>query len=296
MRDIVSCFSENAVGVSPSSVSCKAYSGNACISSSASLVPSVRNMVISTYRALLSTQRKVLITVTWSRTHSGPGLTIGFGSDPSEVFGVNTNGSRFSRRKKGRQAMESQGSRIEFFWDFSNATYDLGPEPLDGFYVLVVIDSEKALLLGDGPKLVKPPQSRFSLLTRTEHFSGNSVYSTRTRLGDTGPVHDIAIKYVGDRDGGGQGLHVWIDGKVVVRARRLRWNFRGNQTIFLDGLLVDMMWDVYDWFFNPGTGFAVFVFRTRSGLDSRLWLEEKVAGKDDGRGEFSLLIYASKSP
>ncbi|KAI4368721.1 hypothetical protein MLD38_017246 [Melastoma candidum] len=296
MRDIVSCFSENAVGVSPLSVSCKAYSGNACISPP--LVPAVRNVVICTYRASLSTQRKVLITVTWSRTHSGPGLTIGFGSDPSEVFGVNMNGSRFSRRKKGRQAMESRGSRIEVFWDFSDATYDSGPEPLDGFYVLVVIDSEKVLLLGDGPKLVKPPQSRFSLLSRTEHFSGNSVYSTRSRLGNTGPVHKIMVKYAGDSDGSGsgQGLHVWIDGKVVVRVRRLRWNFRGNQTIFLDGLLVDMMWNVYDWFFNPGTGSAVFMFRTRSGLDSRLWLEEKVAGKDEDRGEFSLSIYASKSP
>ncbi|KAI4385451.1 hypothetical protein MLD38_003474 [Melastoma candidum] len=253
---------------------------------------------------MLSSQRKILITVTWSLTHMGRGLAIGFGSDPAAEFGLSMSGSRFSRKKKGKQEIEARDSRIEVFWDFSNATYDVGPEPLVGFYILVVIDSEKALLLGDGPNLVKPLQSRFSLISRTEHCTGNALYSTRARFGDRGPVHDVVIKYVGDyegggfKGGGGHRLQVWMDGKVVVRVRRLRWNFRGNQTIFLDGILVDMMWDVHDWFFNPGTtGHAVFMFRTRTGLDSRLWLEEKMVGRDDrDKAEFTLLIYASKTP
>ncbi|KAB2012657.1 hypothetical protein ES319_D09G105800v1 [Gossypium barbadense] len=87
-------------------------------------------------------------------------------------------------------------------------------------------------------------------------------------------------------------LSVCIDKKTVIRVKRLQWNFRGNQTIFVDGLLVDLMWDAYDWFFNPVTGSAVFLFRTRSGLDSRLWLEEKLVQKDQDRVEFSLLIHA----
>ncbi|WJX44037.1 hypothetical protein P8452_31065 [Trifolium repens] len=81
-------------------------------------------------------------------------------------------------------------------------------------------------------------------------------------------------------------------------SKRLQWNFRGNQTIFVDGLLVDLLWDVHDWFFNPVSGYAVFMFRTRSGLDSRLWLEEKQQhshNKDKDRVEFSFLIYACKS-
>ena len=82
----------------------------------------------------------------------------------------------------------------------------------------------------------------------------------------------------------------------MIRVKRLHWNFRGNQTIFVDGLLVDLLWDVHDWFFNPSSsGYAVFMFRTRSGMDSRLWLEEKNAHKDKDRVEFSLLIYACKT-
>ena len=65
----------------------------------------------------------------------------------------------------------------------------------------------------------------------------------------------------------------------------------------MDGLLVDLLWDVHDWFFNPNSGNAVFMFRTRSGMDSRLWLEEKLVERDQQeRVEFSLLIYAFKSP
>ncbi|KAL7115339.1 hypothetical protein ACP275_04G178000 [Erythranthe tilingii] len=71
---------------------------------------------------------------------------------------------------------------------------------------------------------------------------------------------------------------------------------RELKTIFLDGLLVDLMWDVFDWFYNPGAlGNAVFMFRTRSGLDSRLWLEEKMVQKDLDKVDFSFIIYACKN-
>nr|DAD39138.1 TPA_asm: hypothetical protein HUJ06_013461 [Nelumbo nucifera] len=43
-------------------------------------------------------------------------------------------------------------------------------------------------------------------------------------------------------------LSTHIDKRKVIRVKRLKWNFRGNRTIFIDGFLVDMMWDVHDWF------------------------------------------------
>ncbi|OWM73689.1 uncharacterized protein LOC116198945 [Punica granatum] len=310
MRDIVSCFSESSVIVSQSA--CTSYSHNACISPA--LIPSVRNAITSLYRTILSSQKQLLITVTWLQTHAGHALTIYFGTDgspgtnPPASFKLNTS-SLFLRKKKGSKPVESpspSSPRIEVFWDLSNARFDASPEPTNSFYVVAVIDSEIGLILGDMSQeaalkrfKVGAAGGKFSLISRREHCSGNTIYSTRARFGGVGPVHDIVVRFVGENEGlKHPALLVYVDRKVEMRVKRLMWNFRGNQTIFIDGLLVDLMWDLHDWFFNsPGSGYAVFMFRTRSGLDSRLWLEEKLLPQKDeenNRGEFSLLIYASK--
>lgn len=165
--------------------------------------------------------------------------------------------------------------------------------------MIITIGSELGLMLGDlaekrikiGTRIVK-----FSLVSRKEHFSGNTLYSTKAQFCDSGAEHEILIKCSGENEGLKHPiLSVWIDKKNVIRVKRLQWNFRGNHSIFVDGLLVDLMWDVHDWFFKP-SGFAVFMFRTRSGMDSRLWLEEKMMQKEQEKIEFSLLIYACKSP
>lgn len=227
-----------------------------------------------------------------------------FGDEPSSTppFRLNTN-SRLFRKKKGSKLMESNNSNIEVFWDLSNAKYDTGPEPVDGFYVLVMVDSEIGLILGDMAEEAVTRRfktatslAKVSLISRREHCSGNTVYSTKAQFCDTGIAHDILIRCSGENDGlRSPVLSVSIDKKTVIRVKRLQWNFRGNQIIFVDNLLVDLMWDVHDWFFSPASGYAVFMFRTRSGMDSRLWLEEKLVQKDQDRVEFSLLIYACKN-
>lgn len=300
MRDIVSCFSENAVSVS--NPSCSSYSNAACINPS--LTPSVQNSVTCVYKITLSTQKQVFVTATWCKNNSSQGLSMNFGDGPSSIppFRLNTN-SRLFRKKKGSKLMESNNSNIEVFWDLSNAKYDTGPEPVDGFYVLVMVDSEIGLILGDMAeeavtKRFKTATSlaKVSLISRREHCSGNTVYSTKAQFCDTGIAHDILIRCSGENDGlRSPVLSVSIDKKTVIRVKRLQWNFRGNQIIFVDNLLVDLMWDVHDWFFSPASGYAVFMFRTRSGMDSRLWLEEKLVQKDQDRVEFSLLIYACKN-
>ncbi|CAN4120438.1 unnamed protein product [Withania somnifera] len=166
-----------------------------------------------------------------------------------------------------------------------------GPEPIDKYYVLVTFGSELGLILGD--------------IEEKKHFSGNTLYSTKAQFCDNGSKHDILISCGGENEGRHHHhnhqkypvLSVCIDKKMVIRVKRLQWNFRGNQSIFLDGLLVDLMWDVHDWFFNSTSSCAVFMFRTRSGLESRLWLEDKdkLMHKNQDKVEFSLMIYACKS-
>ncbi|KAG4972206.1 hypothetical protein JHK84_038285 [Glycine max] len=299
MSDIISCFNENAVNVSHSS--CSSYSNNACISPT-SVTPSSQNSVSSVYKTTLSNQKQLLITVTWCKSHSNQGLTITFGEENNNPlapsFRLNTN-SRFFRKKKGSKVLESEDSKVEVFWDLSKAKYGTGPEPVEGFYVAILVDAEIGLALGeDVTKKFKTKTllGNVSLLSRREHCSGNAVYATKAQFCDTGTRHDILIRCSGENEGlKAPALSVCIDKKTVIRVKRLQWNFRGNHTIFVDGLLVDLLWDVHNWFFNPASGYAVFMFRTRSGLDSRLWLEEKIAQKDKDRVEFSLLIYACKN-
>ncbi|XP_010278217.1 PREDICTED: uncharacterized protein LOC104612487 [Nelumbo nucifera] len=300
MRDIASCLGEYAIKVNDPS--CAGTSTHGCRPPT-SLIPSIQNAVTCVYKVKLSTQKQILITITWSKNFMGQGFSINCGDDPSSALKVNTN-SRLFRKKKGSRILESDNSKIEVFWDLSTAKYDSGPEPVDGFYIVVLADSELGLVLGDmGEEVVCKKfkavlsVAQFSLISRTEHFSGNPLYSTKAQFCNTGTAHEILIRCSGEDEGLKYPvLSVCIDKRKVIRVKRLQWNFRGNQTIFVDGLLVDMMWDVHDWFFNPDSGYAVFMFRTRSGLDSRLWLEEKTAQKDQERVEFSLLIYACKNP
>ncbi|XP_010417926.1 PREDICTED: uncharacterized protein LOC104703590 [Camelina sativa] len=332
MRDLVSCFSENSINVthplslslsSPSSSSCSKYTtNNVCISPS-SLIPSTQTTITSIYRIALS-KHHLIIKVTWCNPHNNNGLSISVSSadqNPSTPLKLNTS-SRFFRKKKGNKSVDSDLGRIEVFWDLSSAKYDsnlCGPEPINGFYVIVLVDAQLGLLLGDTSEetLRKKGFSGdigfdFSLVSRQEHFTGNNTfYSTKARFVETGDSHEIVIRCNKETEGLKQSSHhypvlsVCIDKKTVIKVKRLQWNFRGNQTIFVDGLLVDLMWDVHDWFFsNPGGGAAcgggraVFMFRTRNGLDSsRLWLEEKMVKKDDEQDklDFSLLIYACKT-
>ncbi|MQM08146.1 hypothetical protein Taro_041001 [Colocasia esculenta] len=51
---------------------------------------------------------------------------------------------------------------------------------------------------------------------------------------------------------------------LVIHVRRLRWNFRENQTIFVDGVAVDMIWDVHD---DASPGYTAYMFRERGALE-----------------------------
>lgn len=138
--------------------------------------------------------------------------------------------------------------------------------------------------------------------------TGNALYHTRCQLGETGSEHDIVIQIHGESRAlnGDSILLVYIDKKKVMKVKRLHWNFRGSQTIFMDGTdsTIDMLWDVHDWFFNQASeGRGIFMFTTSRGLLSERFLvegegEEMVGEKletDHRADDFSLLIYATKN-
>ncbi|XP_019155000.1 PREDICTED: uncharacterized protein LOC109151779 [Ipomoea nil] len=301
MRSIGRCYSEHAIKVADS------YCSGPSDLSPDDLVPSIQTAVSSRYEVKLSTEKRFLIKITWGSLASR-GFSISISDWPCSSSSFKNSGK--IEKIKGSKAIESCSSRSEVFWDLSNATYDAGPEPVKGFYILVLINSEIALFHGDKDEESNAKRccdsdakvAKQSLISRCEYFSaGRCVFSGRARFGEGGTSHDITIRCARE----GKGLKNWAlwvgvdDKRDVIQVKRLQWNFRGNQTIFLDGLLVDMMWDVHGWLFDEtsdgGGGGAVFMFRTRRGLDSRLWLEEKnLEQKEEENVGFSLLIIAAR--
>jgi hypothetical protein len=56
-----------------------------------------------------------------------------------------------------------------------------------------------------------------------------------------------------------------------LHLKRLAWKFRGNQTIYVDGLPVEVLWDVHDWLFGSTNGCAVFLFQSGQSMEKILF-------------------------
>ncbi|KAG9153594.1 hypothetical protein Leryth_008535 [Lithospermum erythrorhizon] len=159
---------------------------------------------------------------------------------------------------------DSGKQKAYVFWDFSGARFGSGPEPQSGFYIAVVIDGEIVLLVGD---LVKEAYARTkarkqsgisqSLVLRREHVHGNKLYRTRADFG--GQERELSIDCRGGDD---PRLYFFVDSKRVLKIKHLKWKFRGNERIEVDGVSVQVSWDVYNWLFEDDEeGYALFTFR-----------------------------------
>lgn len=307
MRDFASCFSDQAVKVSDATCSGSrshsifpaTSSAGGCRSATSHSTstdhPSIQIATSFLFKSKLSSRvNPLLINLTWSRNHASTSLSISF----PEFF--HSWKPTFLPKKEGTHSFLASSSAITLLWDFSSATFDQGPDPINNFYVAVIVNSEFALLLGDQIEEFlnkfseKLPLAEFSMICRREQVVGRTLYSiARARFGDGEKVdHEITIRCRGggSNDGKDAELSVFIDKKRMVHATKLNWNFRGNQTIFIDGSPVDVMWDMHGWWFSGMVGQSVFMFRKRSALESRLWLEEQETVG------FSLLIQAFRSP
>ncbi|KAJ1385155.1 hypothetical protein SESBI_41940 [Sesbania bispinosa] len=298
MKDFPSCFGENGVQVADSS--------------SSSTSKTAQNLVACVYQCRIR-GRSCLITVTWSKNLMGQGLSVGIDDSSNQcICKVDIKPWAFSKRR-GCKSLEAYCCKIDVYWDLSSAKFGSGPEPLEGFYVGVVVDRQMVLLLGDLRREAfkktnaMPSSSNAVLVTKKEHVFGKKLYGTKAVFCDNGKVHDLVIECdttsVSDPC-----LIIRIDSKTVMQVKRLRWKFRGNHTILVDGFAVEVFWDVHNWLFSASVTDAVFMFKTCPSAD-KLWTsqplseanrlqwsfserfsETKLQGLD-----FSLILYAWKN-
>ncbi|XP_059663958.1 uncharacterized protein LOC132309688 [Cornus florida] len=168
--------------------------------------------------------------------------------------------------KKGYKTFEVDHNQVDVYWDLRSAKF-AGPEPCTDFYVALVSDEEVVLLIGDyKKKAYKRTKSRPALVEavlfyKKEHVFGKKSFSTRAKFDYKRKDHDIVVESstTGPRE---PEMWISIDGIVLIHIRNLQWKFRGNQTVFVDKLPVQIFWDVHSWLFcNPGTGHGLFIFK-----------------------------------
>ncbi|KAL3531331.1 hypothetical protein ACH5RR_010653 [Cinchona calisaya] len=306
MRDFPSCFSESGVQIADSTSS----SSTSSTSSKAS-----QNLVTCVYQSQFQSN-SCLITITWSKNLMGQGVNIGIQSSTNpSLCRVDIKPWLFTRRK-GFRSIEVDSIVIDIYWDFSSAKFGSGPEPLEGFYLAVAFNQELILLLGDMQKEVykkidppSPVASGAVFVAKKEHIFGKKLYSAKAQFCDKGQIHDIVIEcHTGGINDPSESLIISIDSRTVMQVKRLRWKFRGNQTILVDGLHVEVYWDVHSWFFGNVMGnAAVFLFRTSVSAEKLRnshstitnpsvfsWSgSQKLANSQSQQGQsFSLILYA----
>ncbi|KAI6669862.1 hypothetical protein NL676_004747 [Syzygium grande] len=91
--------------------------------------------------------------LSWYTTPAGSrellvGLRVIGGNDPSTHIKYKVSGHSVG----GQELTKYESSEIAVIWDNSQVKDDTGPQPVHRFFLLVRVDSQAALLLGDVPK------------------------------------------------------------------------------------------------------------------------------------------------
>ncbi|KAJ9543255.1 hypothetical protein OSB04_022962 [Centaurea solstitialis] len=281
MRDFPSCFGENGVQISDTATTTTTPPPPPPTTAA----KTAQNLVTCTYHCNLHNSSSFIITITWSKTLIGHHLSAQINNPINQsLCKLQIKPTLFSK-SKGYRNFQVGPTQIHFFYDLSIAKFTTSPEPIRDFYFAIAINQELILQLGDMEKqLIKklntnrfnftsfPPNS--ILISKKEHIFGKKSYSTTAQFNGKGQIHEISIECdtINTID---PSLVVRIDGKSVMQVKRLRWKFRGNYTILVDGLPVEVYWDVYDWFNdnNGGKligGNGVFLFQTCLSAE-KLW-------------------------
>ncbi|KAF0935233.1 hypothetical protein E2562_031269 [Oryza meyeriana var. granulata] len=204
--------------------------------------------------------------LTWAHSPLGPTLSFSPSASGRAVLVRRRRGSCSVPSGSGSgedEVVEGESSStplLALFWDLTAARFDPAAslEPVSGYYVVAVAASaEVVLAVGDlaaefvkakfdGGEIPMALVSPFALGERVVVSSDAAaiMHTARAWFAEVGLEHEVSV---GCSPGGADELWVSIDGKRAVQARRLRWNFRGNQTVFVDGAPVDVMWDLHGW-------------------------------------------------
>lgn len=265
MKDFPSCFGENGVQV-------------ADFSSSNSSNRASQNLVTCVYQCRFH-GKSCWITVTWSKNLMGQGLSVGIDDNTNQCLCKMDIKPWLFSKKKGSKVLEADSFKIDIYWDLSSAKFGSGPEPLEGFYVGIVFEKQMILLLGDMRKEAfkrtgsTPSPSGAVFVSKREHIFGKKVFTTKAQFRDISRAHDLVIEC--DTSSSTEPcLSIRLDSKPIIQVKRLRWKFRGNHTILVDGLAVEVFWDVHNWLFGTSLGNAVFMFKTRD-LAEKSWASQQ---------------------
>ncbi|XP_062193626.1 uncharacterized protein LOC133897068 [Phragmites australis] len=280
MRDF-SCFGDGAVTLA---------GGAAAGGGGAAFDRSLQAATASVYRVALSSRKELRIKVTWTRGVAGAGTPVAMGlavaiddgSRALPLVGTTRRTSaalmpataqHFLQRKRGTRSFVTEaGMAVSIYWDTADAKYHTSsPEPSRDYYLAVV---------------------RTPFPSSPAAATAQLVHTTRCRFRDDGAEHEVTVACRGEEWGSRDGeVTVSVDGKKVVEARRVKWNFRGNRTAVLgDGAVVEVMWDVHDWWFaGVSGGGAQFMVKARGAADGgRVWMDEEMAKKGQPPGGFFL--------
>lgn len=211
--------------------------------------------------------------------------------------------------KKGLKSFEIEGKRVDIYWDLRSAKFSNGPEPSGGYYVALACNEEVVLLLGDCKKEAykktkcRPALESAAMVSKRENVFGKKCFTTRARFDERRKEHDIIVE---NSISGTKDPEMWIsiDGVVLVHVDNLQWKFRGNETVMVEEVPVQVFWDVHDWLFGtPGTGHAFFIFKpgvAGAGGEEDPNGTDRCSSGQNGNGsppapEFCFFLYAWKT-
>ncbi|CAA0834758.1 Plant protein of unknown function (DUF868 [Striga hermonthica] len=297
MRDFPSCFGENGVQVADPSCS------------SVNVSKASQKTVTCIYRCELF-EKPCLISLVWSKGLLAQCLNVEIDDDSHKFISkFDVRPSLFSKRK-GSKSLQLNSGKVEIFWDLSVAKFGSGPEPVSSYYLGIVCMGEMVLLVGDlideaFKKMGSTARLSGSIfVSKREHVCGKSIFCTKAQFCDNGKIHDLKIE-CNTNYGDDPFLVVRIDSKTVLQVKHLKWKFRGNLTIVVDGMPVEVFWDVHNWLFSPSSGKAVFLFQTSLpaekmwagtwSCDSLFVCSEEFRGAKLPTHGFSLFLYAWKN-